>query len=211
MVVVGSGYTGLSAARRLARSGRAVVVLEAGPVAAGASSVNAGMVSADVKGGVEAVARRHGQPLAREIWKATERAVDLVEEIVTAEEIDADWRRTEMAGLGSRPGDAGRFASEADWMRAEMGYPMDVIGPERIGEVVGSRRFTAALVEPAAALHPARYVFGLAAAVVRGGSPSASTPPPPISSGTAPASPCQRGAARCDAGAVLIATNGLHR
>jgi glycine/D-amino acid oxidase-like deaminating enzyme len=208
VVVVGSGYTGLSAARRLARSGRAVVVLEAGPVAAGASSVNAGMVSADVKGGVEAVARRHGQSLAREVWKATERAVDLVEEIIAAEEIDADWRRTEMAGLGSRPGDAGRLASEANWMRAEMGYPMEVIGPGSIGEVVGSRRFTAALVEPAAALHPARYVFGLAAAVVRAGVTLCEHTPATniVRDGTGFTVSTGHGAVR--AGAVLMATNG---
>ena len=73
MVVVGSGYTGLAAARRLVRSGHHVVILEAGGVASGASSVNAGMVSPDVKRGVMVVARERGMAVAKEIWNATER------------------------------------------------------------------------------------------------------------------------------------------
>ena len=97
VVVVGSGYTGLAAARRLVRSG-ITPILEAGGVASGASSVNAGMVSPDVKRGVMVVARERGMAVAKEIWNATERAVDLVEEIATTEGIDAGWRRVGWPG-----------------------------------------------------------------------------------------------------------------
>ncbi len=148
----------------------AVVILEAGGVASGASSVNAGMVSPDVKRGVMAVARERGMAVAKEIWNATERAVDLVEEIATTEGIDAGWHRVGMAGLTGRPGAISALRTEAAWFESEMGYPTEVVGPDRIEEVVGSDRFAAAIIEPAGGgLHPARYAFGLAAAVVRAG------------------------------------------
>ena len=64
VVVVGSGFTGLSAALRLSEAGRSVAVIDADEIAGGASSINGGMVSPDIKGGVGAVEARHGPELA---------------------------------------------------------------------------------------------------------------------------------------------------
>jgi glycine/D-amino acid oxidase-like deaminating enzyme len=52
VLIVGSGLTGLSAALRLAQGGRSVAVLDAGEIASGASCMNGGMVSPDIKAGV---------------------------------------------------------------------------------------------------------------------------------------------------------------
>ena len=49
VVIVGAGYTGLSAARQLARAGASVVVLDRGQVGSGASSRNAGQVLTGLK------------------------------------------------------------------------------------------------------------------------------------------------------------------
>ena len=51
VAVVGSGYTGLSAARTLANAGRNVVVLEAHALGEGASSRSAGFVGRGLLGG----------------------------------------------------------------------------------------------------------------------------------------------------------------
>ena len=210
VVVVGSGYTGLSAARRLVRSGREVVILEVGCVASGASSVNAGMVSPDVKRGVRVVAKEWGMNVAREMWKATERAVDLVEEIVTSEGIDAEWRRAGMAGLTERLELLPALRDEAAWFETEMGYPTEVVGQDRIHEVVGSELFAAAVNEPVGGgLHPARYAFGLAKAVVAAGAVLCEQTPAleltPTGSGVRVSTPV----GEIEATSVLVATNGL--
>ena len=52
VAIVGSGYTGLSAARTLAQAGLDVVVLESDALGEGASSRNAGFVGRSLLGGV---------------------------------------------------------------------------------------------------------------------------------------------------------------
>ena len=58
VAVIGSGYTGLSAARTLANAGRDVVVLESGVLGEGASSRNAGFLGRVLLGGFTQIAER---------------------------------------------------------------------------------------------------------------------------------------------------------
>ena len=138
VVVVGSGYTGLAAARRLVRSGHHVVILEAGGVASGASSVNAGMVSPDVKRGVMVVARERGMqspkrsgmpPSGRSTWS---RRSPPPRESTRG---GAGWGWP--AGLTERPDAIPALRTEAAWFESEMGYPTEVVGHDQIEEVVG--------------------------------------------------------------------------
>ena len=59
--IVGGGLAGLTAALKLARSGRKVVLLEAQRVAWGASGRNGGFVSAGYATGLGPIGRRGGQ------------------------------------------------------------------------------------------------------------------------------------------------------
>ncbi|MGH9054060.1 MAG: NAD(P)/FAD-dependent oxidoreductase [Acidimicrobiia bacterium] len=169
VAVVGGGYTGLAAARRLARAGVGVAVLEAGPIGGGASSVNGGMTIVGLKPGLAELVRRHGEPLARRLWDASLASVDLVEKLVAEEGIDCHFRRDGAAALGFNRRDRDRFTS-AGWMDRHLGHQQELIPFERIHEVVGSDRCAAALVDrQSGGLHPARYVYGLARAAARAG------------------------------------------
>src|SRR5687767_14777073 len=82
VVVVGGGFTGLSAARALARRGAEVVVLEAGAVAAEASGRNGGHVNNGLAVDYATVAARVGAARAAAWYKAYDDAVDTVERVV---------------------------------------------------------------------------------------------------------------------------------
>jgi glycine/D-amino acid oxidase-like deaminating enzyme len=170
VLIVGSGLTGLTAALRLARGGKSVVVVDSGEVASGASSVNGGMVSPDIKAGIKVIFDRHGPELGREMWRATVRSVDIVSDLAVAESIDAMIVRGGIAALGIGEGAQRAFESNLSWYRENVGVDWEVLGPDRVGEVVGESHFTTALFEPEGmGIQPARFVFGLAERVAAAG------------------------------------------
>src|SRR5271157_5950753 len=69
VVIVGSGYTGLSAALQTARGGRDTLVLDAEDAGWGCSTRNGGQISTSVKPGFATLARRHGPDRAFRIVK----------------------------------------------------------------------------------------------------------------------------------------------
>ena len=170
VVVIGAGVTGLAAARRLAAAGQKVVVLEAGSLGAGASAVNGGMTTYGLKISAQTALARYGDRLGRELWQASLDAVDLVERIVAEEHIDCGHTRPGSAALGYSERDRRNFAAEAAWMEQNLNFPLELVTGEAMRTVIGSERFSVALVDRfSAGCDPARYLYGLAAAAARAG------------------------------------------
>lgn len=91
VVVVGGGYTGLSAALHLAEQGLDVVLLEAQRVGFGASGRNGGQVGSGQRLDVDELERRFGQGDARHLWDLGEEAKALVKTLIARHAIAADW------------------------------------------------------------------------------------------------------------------------
>ncbi len=170
VAVVGGGYTGLAAARALARAGATVAVLERERIGWGASSRNGGMVLPGFKAEPADLIRRIGVERARRLFQATLDAIAFVESLVRDERIACDWRRSGHASLAGKPSHMRDLETTARVLARDFGYQTELLGPEETGREVGSARYHGALVDPGAAtLHPARYVAGLAAAARRAG------------------------------------------
>lgn len=163
VLVVGSGLTGISTALRLSGGGRTVTVIDSGEIAGGASSMNGGMVSPDVKAGMRAVLSAHGPKVTDEIWHASVRSVDIVKDLADSHRIDAEINSDGMSALGFNERDHKKFIETVRWYRDRFGVEWEVLGADRVGEVVGSESFRSALFEPEGfGIHPARFAFGLA-------------------------------------------------
>jgi glycine/D-amino acid oxidase-like deaminating enzyme len=81
VAIVGSGFTGLSAARMLAKRGARVAVLEANTIGWGASSRNGGMVLTGMKVDVETLVARYGMETAKRMYAASLASIAVVEQI----------------------------------------------------------------------------------------------------------------------------------
>lgn len=84
VVVVGAGYTGLSAARDLAAAGLDVVVLDAHRVGFGASGRNGGQVGSGQRLDVDDLERIAGRERARALWDLAQEAKAMVRDIAKA-------------------------------------------------------------------------------------------------------------------------------
>jgi glycine/D-amino acid oxidase-like deaminating enzyme len=169
-LIVGSGLTGLSAALRLVGSGKSVTVIDSGEIAGGASSINGGMVSPDVKAGMIAVFDRYGPEIGYEMWDSTVRSIELVRELASRPEIDALTHDHGMAALGTGPKKRKVLESTVAWYRKMFGVDWEILGESEVAKVVGGGYFDVAMYEPEGfGVHPARLVFGVAREVEKAG------------------------------------------
>ncbi|RME85551.1 MAG: FAD-binding oxidoreductase [Caldilineae bacterium] len=170
VAIVGSGYTGLNAARVLAATGARVAVLERHTIGWGASSRNGGMATPGIKQAQSVIRKRYGEELARKFWQASLDAIDLLDEIVTTEGIDCAWRRCGHVQLAAKASHFPMLQEKAVSFQREYGHRYRVLERSQLTEEIGSRYHFGGLVdEYSGGLHPARYVYGLARVAARRG------------------------------------------
>jgi glycine/D-amino acid oxidase-like deaminating enzyme len=170
VVVIGAGFTGLSAARALARRGATVVVLEAGVVAAEASGRNGGHVNNGLAVNYATVAARVGAARAAAWYRAYDDAVDTVERVVREEGIACDFARRGKLKLAARPAHYEEIARGFDRLRREADPEVELVSPHRIRDEVGTGRYAGGLLfKKSAQMHMGRFGRGLAEAAARHG------------------------------------------
>jgi glycine/D-amino acid oxidase-like deaminating enzyme/nitrite reductase/ring-hydroxylating ferredoxin subunit len=162
IAVIGGGIAGLTTAVLLARRGADVVVLEADRIGAGVSGSNTAKVTALQSTMYSAIERSHDTGVAMSYAGAAAAGVELVAEL--AEGVDCDLHRApavtfayaaeERATVEAEYGAAERAGLPVDWAD-RLDLPFTTYGAVRlVGQIV---------------LHPAKYVRGLAEALLAAG------------------------------------------
>jgi glycine/D-amino acid oxidase-like deaminating enzyme len=170
VAVIGGGFTGLSAARTLAKRGVTVAVLEAETIGWGASSRNGGMTLTGLKPSMQTVFKKYGRDLARRLFQCSIESVDTVEQIVREENIDCGFARYGHLLTASKPRHYDAFQGEADFMAREFNHAVRLVPREGLHEEIGSSAYYGALVDAVSGgLNPAQYVTGLARAAEKAG------------------------------------------
>lgn len=113
-VVVGAGITGLMAARRLARAGLSVVVLEQGVIGQGASSRNNGMVVPYLKPSPHELDQKFGAETAARFLDGGEAAFRFVHDLIAGAGLDCDLEENERFIVARRPADLAHLVELAE-------------------------------------------------------------------------------------------------
>lgn len=172
VVVVGAGFTGLSAAHHIAKSGLAPIVLEANRPGWGASGRNGGVITAKFRLSFRDIDAAHGRTMARRMYEIAHDSVDMVEELVSEFGITAArLTRTGQVKAAHNQTTLQAAIDEANWMKREMGdADVRVLDAQEVRNETGSEAFVGGVLNPGSGgIHPLNYVRGLAEGLARRG------------------------------------------
>jgi len=170
VAVIGAGFTGLSAARTLAKGGARVAVLEAQNVGWGASCRNGGMVLSGLKLGTPTLVKRYGREATKRMYAASLESIDCVEEIVREEGIACDFSRSGHLEVACKEKHFKEFRRGAETIEREFGHKLRIVEKSELTSEIGSAIYYGGMVdEVSAGVNPARYVAGLGCAAAKTG------------------------------------------
>ncbi|TPI11575.1 FAD-binding oxidoreductase [Mesorhizobium sp. B4-1-3] len=167
--IVGGGFTGLAAARQLAKAGAKVVVLEAERVGWGASGRNGGHLNNGLAHSYLSAKAELGKERAIALYRALDDSIDTVAALIAEEGIDCNFRRAGKLKLASKPQHFEAIARNFEAVHAEVDPDTALLSSTDLTSEVGSPFHGAMLSKKSAMMHMGRYVAGLATAAVRHG------------------------------------------
>ena len=165
VAVIGAGFTGLSAARALAKSGLRVAVLDAKHVGFGGSGRNGGHLNNGIAHSFVEAKAHLGAQQAKALYHAFDASIDTIERIIAEDGIDCDFRRSGKLKLASKPAHFDAIARNFEVVNAEVDPETDLLSAADLQGEIGSNGFHGAMLSrKSAMMHMGKFVHGLATA-----------------------------------------------
>ncbi len=168
-VIIGGGYTGLSAALHLAQAGKDVILLEANNIGYGGAGRNVGLVNAGLWLMPEDVIKIAGDRYGRQLIRVLGDSPDLVYGLIEKHNIDCEAvRNGTLHCADTKKGLNALEQREKQWK--ERGAPVRLLQREEAAAKTGTHQFYGALLDKrAGTVQPLSYAYGLAKAAVKAG------------------------------------------
>lgn len=170
VLIVGAGYTGLSAARETVRAGLSTLVLDRGDIGGGCSGLNGGQVAHSIKPSYEELSGRHGADVAFRIGVEARAAVENLRTLATREGLDCDWRGNGGFYAARTPRHFRMLVKDATSQTAGLEQRISVVEPKDVGRELESDRYHGGLVyHDDASIQPTKLVCALHARATAAG------------------------------------------
>ncbi len=172
ILVIGAGYTGLSAAIAAADAGARVAVIEAGVPGQGASTRNGGMVGGHPRLSWDELAQQYGADLADALFAEAGRALGWVQNFIRDEGIDCDYQETGRLQLAFTDAHFANQQRLAPHLIKKGGVDVRLVERAAMQDEIVTPLYKGGLVFPThAGVHPAKYFLGYLNGALRRGIP----------------------------------------
>jgi glycine/D-amino acid oxidase-like deaminating enzyme len=209
-VVIGAGYTGLSAALTLARGGRQVVVVDAQMPGYGCSARNGGLIGPSFhKLGLAGLTAAYGSAKAHAILRESMDTLDYLKSFIAREKIDCGLKATGRFRGATRPRAYEAMMREAESLHRAIGLRFEAVPRSGQHKQIGSDHYHGGLVLPDDGhLQPAALLIGLCDRATQAGAQIFAPARVTALRRENPGFSLQISDRRVRAGQVLVATNG---
>lgn len=169
VVIIGGGYTGLSAALHIAQKGVDVVLLEAKTIGHGGSGRNVGLVNAGLWTSPNEVEEFLGIEQGAKLNRALASGPDLVFQLIETYKINCDAKRNGTLHCADTDRQINDLKSRF-YQQVARNAPVELLGVEETFARTGSPQFVASLFDPrAGTIQPLSYAKGIAWAARKAG------------------------------------------
>ncbi|MEO8294051.1 MAG: FAD-binding oxidoreductase [Gemmatimonadota bacterium] len=211
VAIVGGGYTGLAAARAIARAGKSVVIIEKETIGFGASSRNGGFVLPGFKEDLDVLIARYGRARAMALYQESLAAIGFLEDLISRESISCDFHRSGHVTLAETAKQFRALENSARLL-GSYGQPCSILDSRSIRNEVGSSLYRGGLLDPAAAqVQPARLLSGMTRAALSAGATLVEGAEVRNIGSRNGQTLVETSRGTVQAGAVIVATNGYSR
>ena len=159
VVIVGAGYTGLSAALTLLDSGLKVIIIDKEIAGFGASSRNGGITSGKIKPSIRELKAKFGLDLSKQIVEEGDLARKDLYDFIEKEKIDCDLKINGMfVGATSKKGLENQ-KKEADFNFRSIGIENKIIEKKDVPDFIESKKYVGGVFDDKiGSIHPAKLV-----------------------------------------------------
>ncbi|RYM02725.1 FAD-binding oxidoreductase [Sporolactobacillus sp. THM7-7] len=165
VVIIGGGFTGLSTAYHLQQNGCQTIVLEKESAAFGASGRNGGEVLTGFAIPMSKIAKSKGIKTAKQMFRLSLDAVDLVEAIIHKHRIKCDFKKSGAFIAAAKPSHLESLKKEQEILQRDFNYPVKIIEKKDLETELRTSYYCGGSVdENSAHFHPLNYALGLAEA-----------------------------------------------
>lgn len=209
VAIVGSGYTGLSAALDLARSGASVVVIDAGDPGAGASSRSTGSVGRTFRHAFSALLKQYGAERAIAIYTEVANAFSYTTGLMEGEKLSCGFSRRGRFTGAATPKHYAAMQRELELKNRHIPSQDTMLPADRQGEEIGFGGYFGGLVIPdVASIHSGLYQLELLRIATAAGADIVANTPVTAIRRDASGFVVEAGRQALRARDVIVATNG---